>query len=395
MSAKSSTQKFIDKSKAIHGDKYSYEKSLYSVNHVKVIITCEVHGDFTQTPNSHLYGRGCPRCGKESASALRSVSLQTFLKRAKKVHGDKYDYSLINSSNYSGVSSKCHIICKKHGKFEQVGSSHLIGHSCERCSYEDRGKGLTTPLEDVLSRFRSVHGDRFEYDLSSYSKTKAKMRIKCPTHGWFEQLVDGHAAGKGCAKCYRESSIKRLSSQKSNTKEFLEKAKAVHGSTYIYSKSEYVLNNLPLIITCPHHGDFLQRPNGHLLGAGCPVCANLGPLYKDMDKDECRKVKCSIYLIKMYNDSESFFKVGISRLPRRRLLDLASESGYKVECLELFKGNLFDCVTVEHKTFSHFSSFKYPPLALFSGHTECFNSSTPLLEVSSFIKTELSLAISH
>jgi len=60
--SKSSTEEFIQKAKEIHKNKYNYSKVNYTDAKVKVIITCPSHGDFYQTPNSHLTGCGCPRC---------------------------------------------------------------------------------------------------------------------------------------------------------------------------------------------------------------------------------------------------------------------------------------------------------------------------------------------
>lgn len=53
---------FVGKAKAKHCNRYSYTKTVYVLSRDKVIITCSIHGDFTQTPNSHLHGCGCLKC---------------------------------------------------------------------------------------------------------------------------------------------------------------------------------------------------------------------------------------------------------------------------------------------------------------------------------------------
>lgn len=58
------TDIFIEKAKTVHGDKYDYSKVDYVHNKSKVTITCPIHGDFVQTPNSHLQKRGCQACTK-------------------------------------------------------------------------------------------------------------------------------------------------------------------------------------------------------------------------------------------------------------------------------------------------------------------------------------------
>ena len=59
----SNNLEFIKKAIINHGDKYDYSKIKYIKAIKNVVITCKIHGDFNQTPNSHLYGKGCPKCG--------------------------------------------------------------------------------------------------------------------------------------------------------------------------------------------------------------------------------------------------------------------------------------------------------------------------------------------
>lgn len=63
---------FIEKAVVVHGDKYKYDKTVYKLARIKVCITCPKHGDFYQTPNSHLNGNGCPSCGFEAVSKAQT-----------------------------------------------------------------------------------------------------------------------------------------------------------------------------------------------------------------------------------------------------------------------------------------------------------------------------------
>lgn len=58
----SNINNFIEKAKKIHGEKYNYQKVDYKNSQEKVIIICKIHGEFKQTPNSHLQGSGCLKC---------------------------------------------------------------------------------------------------------------------------------------------------------------------------------------------------------------------------------------------------------------------------------------------------------------------------------------------
>lgn len=68
---RSSTEEFISKAEAVHNGKYSYASSVYVRSDEKLVITCGSHGDFSQSPNAHLSGRGCPECGLSRRSLAR------------------------------------------------------------------------------------------------------------------------------------------------------------------------------------------------------------------------------------------------------------------------------------------------------------------------------------
>jgi len=63
----------------------------------------------------------------------RNNSQEEILRRCQDMHGDKYDYSLME---YSGYKNNIKIICKKHGPFEQRASHHIDGSGCQKCAAE-------------------------------------------------------------------------------------------------------------------------------------------------------------------------------------------------------------------------------------------------------------------
>lgn len=109
------TVDFIENAKNVHGDKYDYSKSNYTGRHNKLIIICPIHGDFEQEAGAHLSGCGCPKCANEHRNDNKRMSTEEFIKRAKYIHGNKYDYSKVN---YKNLESKITIICPEHGEFE-------------------------------------------------------------------------------------------------------------------------------------------------------------------------------------------------------------------------------------------------------------------------------------
>ena len=143
----SNKEEFIEKSKKIHGDKYDYSLVEYKGSHKKIEIICSVHGIFKQVPYSHLLGRGCNNCFAKN----KCDSNEEFVTKAKKVHGDKYDYSLVK---YENVTKKMKIICLKHGGFTQSASYHLRGIGCPICN-ESKG-------EEKISKFLQSKNINFE-----------------------------------------------------------------------------------------------------------------------------------------------------------------------------------------------------------------------------------------
>jgi hypothetical protein len=248
---KKTKEQFIKEAQKVHGDKYDYSKVNYVNTHTKVCIICPEHGEFYQTPSHHLHGQGCPDCA-------RRLTNDEFIEKSKKVHGDKYDYSKVE---YIKNTVKVCIICPEHGEFWQTPISHMGGRGCKKC-YIDRKK---SSIEDFIEKSKKVHGDKYDYSKVEYDKNNVKVCIICPEHGEFYQQPRSHIVGCCCPKCDADNKRK-------TTEQFIERAKEVHDDDYDYSKVEYVNGKTKVCIICPKHGEFLQIPNNHLHGQGCPKC---------------------------------------------------------------------------------------------------------------------------
>lgn len=128
---------------------------------------------------------------------------------------------------------------------------------------------LTT--EDFIQKARKIHGDKYDYTKSIYTKRHEKLIITCPIHGDFVQEAGAHLCGQGCPKCGRLNTINK---QKDTLETFINKAKKVHNNKYDYSKVNYINSKTPIKIICPVHGEFQQVPIYHTQGSGCPKCAH-------------------------------------------------------------------------------------------------------------------------
>ena len=122
---------FIQKAKEVHGNKYQYDLTGFTlISKSTIPITCAEHGVFTQSCAVHLRGSGCPTCGIKQNSISRSSNTQDYVSKAAVIHNGKYCYS---KTEYVTCRDKVVIICPIHGEFEQRASAHLDGQGCPEC----------------------------------------------------------------------------------------------------------------------------------------------------------------------------------------------------------------------------------------------------------------------
>lgn len=268
------TLDFIAKATAVHtSGKYTYAKANYIKSSEKVVITCTEHGDFNQTPNDHLKGSGCRKCGYATLAARQGMTAQQFIAKARAVHPDaKYNYSHVV---YTNNKTKVTIVCAAHGEFAQSPNDHLRGTGCPTCKCATKVRQYN--VKTWIAAARKVHGaDTYDYSkVTEYKNIKQKLTIICKVHGEFEQTAGHHLQMSGCKKCNTYS-----------TKEYIARVYAAHktdaqSSQYDYSQVVYTNARGIIKITCKKHSatPFLQRADKHLAGAQgcakymmCPKC---------------------------------------------------------------------------------------------------------------------------
>ena len=263
MPKKITREEFIKRSIEVHGNKYDYSKVEYVNSTTKVCIVCPIHGEFWQRPYSHLTGYGCDKCAIEYRSSLKTKTTEQFITDARKVHGDKYDYSKVE---YTGKNDKVCIICPEHGEFWQIPNNHLHGAGCPECKKEHISTLYKDNTTSFIEKAHKIHGDKYDYSKVTYVDSYTPVCIICPKHGEFWQRPNNHIHGWGCSKC--------SCSGKKTTEEFIKQSKNVHGDKYDYSITNYVNNKTKVEIICKEHGTFTTYPLSHInLGVGCPMCA--------------------------------------------------------------------------------------------------------------------------
>jgi hypothetical protein len=123
---------FIKQSKLIHNNFYIYDNCVYKTKHGKVVITCPVHGDFSQIAENHLKGHGCQYCSNNALHNYLRKSPALFILQAGKVHSNKYTY---NNVAYQSNHKHVNITCLDHGDFPQTPANHLAGYGCPKCGF--------------------------------------------------------------------------------------------------------------------------------------------------------------------------------------------------------------------------------------------------------------------
>lgn len=254
---------FIRNARSAHGTKYEYAKVIYKNARSPIVITCPLHGDFEQTPDGHLQGHGCPKCGGTARSTT-----EEFILEARRIHGNRYEYA---RTTYVNAFTHVTITCPVHGDFPQAPASHKSGQGCPSCAIKTRADKLRYSTKQFIEGARVVHGDKYDYSATHYVDDTTKLVVICTDHGPWSVLPANHTLrASGCPVCGTESSAEKT---RKTVYEFIADAVATHGTKYDYSLVKYKNSHTPVDIICEKHGVFPQAPTTHIHRyGGCPRC---------------------------------------------------------------------------------------------------------------------------
>jgi very-short-patch-repair endonuclease len=228
------------------------------------------------------------RCGihsnKETRTLLAKIpkipqkkvgkyTLPIFLKKAKEIHGNNFDYSQITDKHINNGAHSLLLICCNICKYiwSQKLYSHITGKAgCPSC------KGLAQwTLDRFLTRAILIHGEKYNYSQVTEKDINGKnsfVKLICNTceYEW-SVVIDSHINCKsGCPDCGNVA-IWTLG-------RFLLKAEIIHGKIFDYSEiTEEHINNsqsfLPITCTiCKYRWSPSIRC--HINSKrGCPSCS--------------------------------------------------------------------------------------------------------------------------
>jgi len=208
---------FITKAKEVHGDRYDYSRVKYVNNRTKVCIICPKHGEFWQTPEKHLLGRGCQKCANEYISNIRHDTFEDFLKKTIKVHGNKFMY---HKETYMNSLKKTLITCPIHGDFWQVPSSHLRGVGCPICRESKLEREISIFLDkNNIDYIRQCGSDNFKWlgkQTLDFFIPKYNVAIECQGEQHFKRKKNWDKNGRNSLEHRIELDKRKLKLCKDN-----------------------------------------------------------------------------------------------------------------------------------------------------------------------------------
>jgi very-short-patch-repair endonuclease len=258
---------FIKRARSIHGDKYSYDRVDFKGMREPVEVYCNsceeswfVAAFSHAKPNGT--GNGCPRC----AGRLRTS--QNFIDEARKIHGNKYDYSRVDFVN---STTPVRVYCPEHKyEWETTWGVHIkLKCGCALCGIDKKKR---TGTLEVIEMFKSIHGDAFDYsEYQTWEGWHQTFKCYCKTHKlvFYPTPASHYYQGCGCTGCRAD---KTSLAQRKTNEEFIRQAAIVHDGFYDYSKCDYQGDANKITFICPKHGEQEQKASHHLQGHGCSKC---------------------------------------------------------------------------------------------------------------------------
>lgn len=256
----------------------------------------------------------------------RKLTTLSFIEKANKTHNFTYHYHLVD---YINSITKVKIVCPVHGIFEQIPANHLRGSGCSSCSVKNKKQCIPLTTEQFIEKAIKTHGNKYDYSLTEYQNSTFKVKIICPIHGIFEQSPVYHVQGSNCPLCH---------GMYKTTDDILKAFKEKHGDKYLYPNFQLSKMHDKITIICNVHGKFKQSVINHKNGAGCYFCSRINTGWtKTKFIAKCKENNNGLgifYVIKCYNEIETFYKFGITSNSIKKRYNNKREMPYAFEIIQ-------------------------------------------------------------
>lgn len=303
--------------------------------------------------------------------------LKNYIKDCTKIHNNEYDYSLVGKT-FKNQRSHVDIICFKHGIFNQLASNHKRGQKCRKCRDKMRSKKTRRTKKEFFDLLTNHHLEKYDYSLMKNYNNSSEETFICPKHGAYTQKVVRHINTGGCYLCGRESTGEnnKKSFNKQDIIGFAINANITgKENKIILGKKDIYFYDSLVTIDCQHHGKSKITVRKLKNGTSCKECRFKG-YSKSSFVDFCKlknKDKVIVYKILIFNNKESFFKIGItSNSIKTRFRKLKKQTGYSYKTIKSIITTPDKAWSIESEIKKLNSKHKYIPKVLFAGHSECF-----------------------
>lgn len=360
MPIKMSNEEFIERVRSIHGDRFDYSKVNFTTTKKNITLIDSDGIEYNFYARSLLEG-----CVPTIRSAVDKN--KAFEVLARKIHGDKYDYS---KSIYVSRNNKIDIICKKHGLFSQIAGTHLSGSGCNVCN----------PPKDKISTLKFI-------EKLKLSNPEIKLIGKYKNYNT-KVLVEDKFGNR--FNVYPQTILNGITPDFSTcidkNKLFIFKAKLIHGDKYCYDKTIYKNSTSNVKIICRDHGVFTQSPANHLQGSGCAKCrdANNAKLKQSdipgftlrswiqQSENSSNFESYKVYVILCFGDGEEFIKIGRTFTSLHNRFSKHSNLPYEYLVISIIESDAHHIFHLENKLKRICREHKYLVKKQFHGMHECF-----------------------
>ena len=225
------------------------------------------------------------------------------------------------------------------------------------------------PVNELISIFNTLHNNKYTYNFTEYNSQKDFITIKCNIcFDSFNQRIYNHIHGNGCPNCGKN---KRYS-----TEEVILQFQKIHGCAFNYDKVVYKNAKTKVLIKCNHcNTEFLKTPDKHKQGEGCKNCTLMYNSFKKNDWiKQAKNRKGTFYIIKCWNETENFIKLGITFVTIKKRYMGKERLPYKYEIIKKVVSDDLSYIWDLEKRFKRIKQKQhYTPLIPFKGSvTECF-----------------------
>lgn len=376
------TKSFVEKANIVHKGKYTYDKVVWVRSKDKIVITCPEHGDFEQSSNNHISGNGCTSCGR--FDPRRKTSPEEWVRRAKDIHGDEFQYHLFNPD---GVFDKSTLICNHTNEEFQISPDNLVngGKKCSCCKGKRITEALKLPYAEANTKLQEKHPHLSILE-SSYIKFSSPCTVLCKEHGAFVKTPQTiMPTSKGCEGC--NVAAGNIRHRPYTESEFI--AKSFKSHPHIdFTDCGYKTQKSHVRYTCKVHNftdKVLANHVGNSVGMICPICnrsalqEKLVGFYNEKiierNLDHSLVYSSTRYLIHLPNLGENVYKIGIAHKLSERLGVIGKACG-GAELVDQKPNNLYNCFYSEQELHTKFKGQRFISPIEFGGHTELFTLSS-------------------